>query len=339
LITKKEILEQPQKHKIVAARYGDLVAPLIDLIDSTNPESIDFVGCGTSFFLAMGCAMQFKRLSGGRIKSSFYSGSELMLGLKQPQNNSLLVGLSRSGSSSETISALERARSMGNATASITCEPGSEMRGPSDISVELDFISEEAIVMTKSFTSMAFFVSALARELFVPEDLYEYLLAIPESSSKTLESSRKCIAGISVFDIDHFVFLGYEEYFAASMEGLIKVTESSLTEADCYQTLEYRHGPKSKVRRGTLAVISTNTLTFDEELSVAKEIEFLGGKALIVSGGHVSEFEQINTSYRGKDFGDWFLRAIPLQLLGIEKALAKKLDPDKPTNLTKVVRL
>jgi glucosamine--fructose-6-phosphate aminotransferase (isomerizing) len=312
LITKKEILEQPQKHKIVAARYSDLARPLIDLINHTNPKSIDFVGCGTSYFLAMGCSMQLERLSRGKIRSSFYSGSEIMLGLKRPAKNSLLVGLSRSGSSSETILALQKGRSIGNTTASITCEPGSEMRGVSDISVELDFINEEAIVMTKSFTSMAFFVSALARELFVPEHLDDYLLAIPESSSITLENSRKLINGYYIFDINHFVFLGYEEYFAASMEGLIKVTESSLIEADCYQTLEYRHGPKSKVRRETLAVISVNPLATNEELSVAKEIDLLGGKSIIISGEHMPEFDQINTFYHGKDFGDWFLRVIPL---------------------------
>lgn len=339
MITRNEILEQPQKHGILSRRYRSLSRPLVDFIGKSGPASIDFVGCGTSYFLAMGCAKQLERLSKGRIRSSYYSGSEIMLGLAGPSERDLLIGLSRSGTSTETLLALQKAGRDGVRTAALTCQPGSKMIEMADLPVVLDFIEETAIVMTKSFTSMAFFVSALARELFAPGSLDDYLNNIPASSRATLDDSLNCLETFAIADLDHFVFLGYAEYFAASMEGIIKVTEMSLTEADSYQTLEYRHGPKSKVRKGTLAVVSTNGKSLSEELAMAGEIERLGGRPVIISGGKVEGFANIATRYGGEDFGDWFLRAIPLQLLGVERAIARNLDPDRPQNLTKVVQL
>jgi glucosamine--fructose-6-phosphate aminotransferase (isomerizing) len=339
MITRNEILEQPQKHGILSRRYRSLSRPLVDFIGKSGPASIDFVGCGTSYFLAMGCAKQLERLSKRRIRSSYYSGSEIMLGLAGPSEGDLLIGLSRSGTSTETLLALQKAGRDGVRTAALTCQPGSKMIEMADLPVVLDFIEETAIVMTKSFTSMAFFVSALARELFAPGSLDDYLNNIPASSRATLDDSLNCLETFAIADLDHFVFLGYAEYFAASMEGIIKVTEMSLTEADSYQTLEYRHGPKSKVRKGTLAVVSTNGKSLSEELAMAGEIERLGGRPVIISGGKVEGFANIATRYGGEDFGDWFLRAIPLQLLGVERAIAKSLDPDRPQNLTKVVQL
>jgi glucosamine--fructose-6-phosphate aminotransferase (isomerizing) len=339
MITRNEIFEQPRKHGILSRRYRSLSRPLVDFIEKNGPACVDFVGCGTSYFLAMGCAKQLERLSKGRIKSSYYSGSEIMLGLAAPSKGDLLIGLSRSGTSTETLLALEKARRDGVKTAALTCHPGSVMIEMADLPVVMDFIEESAIVMTKSFTSMAFFVSALARELFAPGSLDDYLSNIPVSSRAVLDGSLNFLETLAIADFDHFVFLGYDEYFAASMEGIIKVTEMSLTEADCYQTLEYRHGPKSKVRKSTLAVVSANERSLGEELAMAGEIEKLGGRPVIISCGKVEGFANIVTRYGGKDFGDWFLRAVPLQLLGLERAIAKNLDPDRPRNLTKVVQL
>lgn len=338
MITRREILEQPQKYKILAEKYNSLTADLGKFIRNLNPKSIDFVGCGTSYFLSMGCTKQIKRFSRGKVDSKFFSGSEIMLGLRTPAKDSLLVGISRSGSSTETVAALKTARESGVKTVAITCEPESEMTKVADISINLDFIDERAIVMTKSFTSMAFLVSAFARELFAREKLNAYLKTIQEISHGLLDRSLKSIGTLSMSQVDHFVFLGYEEYFAASMEGIIKVTESSLTQADCYQTLEYRHGPKSKVHEGTLAVISTHPKSLEAELNLAKEIASLGGKVLTISCASQKEFENIHTAYPWEDYGDWFLRVIPLQILGIEKAISRGLNPDKPTNLTKVVK-
>lgn len=333
-----EIREQPEKHHIFSEKYSEAISDLKNFIEEKKPTRIDFVGCGTSYYLAMGCSMQMNRISSGKSNSHFYSGSEIMFGLEKLPEGTLLIGLSRSGESSETVGALRTARKMGLNTAAITCEPGSSMTKEAVVSAEMDFIKEVSIVMTKSFTSMGFLVSALARDLYKNDELDNYLKIIPEVSKRILENTEKLFDAMKPGTFDHFVFLGYGEYFAAGMEGVIKVTETSLSEVDCYQTLEYRHGPKSKVREGTLVTLLSNPALVEEEIKVAREIEEMGGKVLLITSEKDYDFNSIITNYRGLDFGDWFLRAIPLQLIGINRAVEKGLDPDKPTHLTKVVK-
>ena len=333
-----EIKEQPLKHSLVAENYYSLAAGLSAFIKAKGIDEIDFVGCGTSYYLAMGLSKQLNRLSEGKAHSSYYSGSEIMFGLVRLPKKSLLIGLSRSGESSETVGALETARKAGVYTVAVTCEPGSTMTKVADISVEMDFIDEKSIVMTKSFTSMAFMVSTIARELYRPEAVPEYLATIPELSEKTLKNAEALLSEIDPGRYNHFVFLGYEEYFAAGMEGVIKATETSLSDVDCYQTLEYRHGPKSKITGTSLVAILTNDALISEEAKMGAEIEALGGRVMAISSEILKGFETVETGYGKDDFGDWFLRVMPLQLIGVRRAIGKGLDPDRPTHLTKVVK-
>ena len=336
--TLDEIWQQPEKHQTLSEKYPEVVKGLKQFILNKKPEEINFVGCGSSYYLAMGLSKHFSRLSGGEISSNYYSGSEIMFGLSRLPAGSLLVGLSRSGESSETVEALKKAKDYGAYTAAVTCEPGSAMTRVADVTSEMDFIEEKSIVMTKSFTSMAFLISALARDIFSNESLKSYLKKIPELSKKVLNDAESLFDEINPGKFEHFAFLGYDEYFSAAMEGVIKVTETSLSDVDCYQTLEYRHGPKSKIKTNSLVAILANSRLYKEEEKMAREIIELGGTVISVASMKFQGIKGIELSYEEDDFGDWFLRVIPLQLIGIKRAIAKGLDPDKPTHLSKVVK-
>lgn len=336
--TLNEIREQPIKHQILSEKYPDLIHELKSFIIDKKPEEISFVGCGSSYYLAMGLSRQLKRFSRGKVASDYYSGSEVMFGMKRISSDSLLIGLSRSGESSETVEALKKAKSNGIFTAAITCEPESFLTRVADVSSKLDFINEKAIVMTKSFTSMAFLASALARDLFSNETLLNYLKMIPEFSKKILTETETLLDRLNFGSFNYFAFLGYEEYFATGMEGVIKATETSLSDVDCYQTLEYRHGPKSKVNEKSLITVIPNEKTLEEELRVMNEMRKLGGTVLAVYKEKIENFPTIVTDYKGNDFGDWFLKVIPLQMIGVKRAVERGLNPDQPTNLTKVVK-
>lgn len=336
--TLDEIRQQPEKHRLLSEKYPEVIQKLKNLILDKKPKEINFVGCGSSYYLAMGLSRHFNRLSDGEIRSNYYSGSEIMFGLSKLPADSLLIGLSRSGESSETIGALETARDCGAYTAAVTCEPGSTMTRVADVTAEMDFIEEKSIVMTKSFTSMAFLISALAKDLFSSGNLESYLKEIPELSKKVLDDAEALFEKLNPGKFEHFVFLGYDEYFSAAMEGVIKVTETSLSDVDCYQTLEYRHGPKSKIKANSLAVILANSKMYGEEEKMAHEIMELGGTVISIASRKFQGTNGIEIPYEKDDFGDWFLRVILLQLIGIRRAVAKGLDPDKPTHLSKVVK-
>ncbi|BBJ28199.1 SIS domain-containing protein [Athalassotoga saccharophila] len=334
--TEREISEQPEKFEKIVEQYEVISSDLLSFLkDIEKFSEIDFVGCGSSYYLSMGLSFHLNRVSKGKVISKYFSGSEVAFGLRNFQKNSVLIGISRSGESSETILALRRAKENGVKTCAITCNSKSELANIADISANLDLVNEESVVMTQSFTSMAFLGTLIIRNIF-DLDLKDYMKSVPDISSKILENSKNLFDKVKPENYEHFVFLGYDEYFASSMEGVIKVSETSLTPAEAYQTLEYRHGPKSKVNDKTLAVILANDFIESEEEKMAKEIEQLGGSVIVMSKENTIIKNRLVLPFG--DFSDWFVRVIPLQIIGVRKSLKKGLMPDAPKNLTKVVR-
>lgn len=337
--TEIEINEQPKKFKKITELYdsGELHEIFSFLKVNQTISEIDFVGCGSSYYLSMGLSFHLNRLSKGKVISRYFSGSEVAFGLRSLPKDTVLIAISRSGESSETVLALKRAKErFGIKTGAITCNSKSELVNVADVSTNMDFITEESVVMTQSFTSMAFLGSLIIHDLFDKDDLKNYMHSIPDVSEKMLNDTKNLFEDLKPEDYDHFVFLGYDEYFASSMEGVIKVSETSLTSAEAYQTLEYRHGPKSKITNKTLAIILSNDYTFDQEEKMANEIEQLGGNVVFISKKDL-RFHNSLIVYVG-DFSDWFVRVIPLQIVGVRKSLKKGLLPDQPKNLTRVVK-
>lgn len=339
MATRQEILSQTEILENVKKEYEHIIKPLKNSLKMNNCKEIGFVGCGTSYYLAMGLAYNINRLSDGKIRARAYTGSEVAFGLTKIKKDTLVIGLSRSGESTETVNALVRVKKVsGASTACITCSPQSSMVEKSDYPASMDFIHEQSIVMTQSFTSMAFLGSILFHEIY-KNDHTEYMEEIITSSDKLIENMQEQFQQINIKKMNHFVFLGYDEYFATAMEGLVKSTEMALSEVDVFPTLEYRHGPKAKIHKGTLVFVLPNHIMYNEELKMAEEISQLGGEVIVVSPKKETRFPLINYPYTKYDFSDWFLRVIPLQWLGYNKAIAKNLDPDKPKNLDKVVQL
>ncbi len=339
MITFDEINEQPSNFAEISKRYSDLSKSIVDFLKETAPSEIDFVGCGSSYNLAMGLSFQVNRLSSGKVFSRYFSGSEIAFGFRKFSKDAVLVGLSRSGESTETVQALKRAKNkFGIKTMAISCEPESPLTKVADAFSVLNFVDEKSVVMTKSFTSMAFLASALIRDIFKPNLFKSYLKSILESAQVILESSKDLFKKIDFRRYDHFAFLGYDEYLAAAMEGIIKVTETSLSDVSAFQTLEYRHGPKSKVGKESMVCIFASNLAHSEEEKMAQEIKSLGGTVVNVSSKRMNASHNLLIPYSAGDFGDWFLKVIPAQIIGVEVAKVKGLNPDNPKNLTRVVK-
>jgi len=338
MLTKSEIMDQPEVFLTIKESHPEFLNDVQNFILKSDAGRVGFIGCGSSYYLGMGLACHLSRLSSDEMTGHYYSGSEIMLGLRDIPSDMIMVGISRSGESSETVAALKKMQEKGIKTVALTCEPGSSIVKHADVPVVLDFIREKSIVMTKSFTAMAFAFSLLFMKLFREERVSDYLNAVTGATQRLIGAADRQLDLIKAQTFDHYVLLGYDEYYSACMEGLVKLTETTLSEVDTYQTLEYRHGPKSKVRRGTLAFISANAKTYNEELKMAREIESLGGKALIMTSDANCPMDSI-TFPDDSLYQDWFLRVIPLQLTGIKRAVEKGLNPDEPKNLSKVVKL
>lgn len=213
-------------------------------------------------------------------------------------------------------------------TVGITIEENSKLSKESDIPLVFP-IKEEAVVMTKSFNmillSLMFMADRISGSSVSPYgELVEY-------SERFFDISWKAVEGIDLKRYEHFVFLGVAEFYGVSLESALKCMEMSLTFSEAYSTLEYRHGPKALVDGGTLIFVQKVAGMDEQEKRLKRELESLGATVL-----EIGEDGDIPLS---NDWRSAFLRTIPAQILGYQKASSRGVSPDRPPHLEKTVTL
>lgn len=314
-------------------------------IGNTEYEEVIFIGSGSSYYQAQTMATTF-RLWLGRPASAFPS-SEIFLFRDQSSakgGKKLLVGVSRSGESTEVILAIDSVKGLENwDTCGITCYEDSGMAKQTECLVS-PFGKEKSTVMTKSFVSMTFMMQA----------------AIAAAADGSYSNEMKSVmeqAGAKLKEADHFaqqllnnnhftktIYLGMGSYFGIAQEACLKIKEMSYIWTESYGTLEFRHGPKSIVEPGSLVILLLSETARSYEVKVAEEMKAYGAHVLILTS-RVDEdtaFADSVFEIGGADVSDE-ARAVMylplLQYLGFWTAVNKGVDPDEPRNLTQVVKI
>jgi glucosamine--fructose-6-phosphate aminotransferase (isomerizing) len=269
------------------------------------------VGCGTSYHLAQTIASSFN-LKG--LRAIAVPGGEWARHRHAYVANDVgvhVIALSRSGESSETVQALQVSRAAGLKTTAITCEANSSVTRHAD-----------TVVFARTHPLMGLRMAGIAVEQRVAEDA--------KAAMKQLDSM---LAG-ALRGRSHFVYLGAGPMYGIAGEGSIKVQEMSLSYAQTYHTMEYRHGPISLVDDKTFAVLLYNADTLEEEARLAAELSDKG--ALVVGFGGPGDIE-INLGGTPETHS---IVALPaLQILGERVAALHGLDTSAPRHLNKVVLL
>lgn len=259
-----------------------------------------FLGSGSSYFLAQVAA--HLSLQRGRLALALPSG-EAMLFPGVARSFSVVVGISRSGRTTELLRAVER---LGLPAWLLTTREGAE--GPFARVVVLSEAQEEAIVQTRSFSSAFLYLAyALTGE--------ERLRELPERFIGELDGeSFRFPTGARYF------LLGSGPAWGVAQEAALKLKETALVWAEAFQSLEFRHGPKSLVD-GDTVVFLLESHPLEEDL--ARELQALGAK-LVRLPGTLPELP---------------LSLARLQLFAHHLALLRGLDPDHPRHLTYAVEL
>lgn len=295
-----------------------------------SSDIVYFVGCGSSYYLALAASRYFTLRTG--IESKALPGGEVAF--ESPENigqrdmRRAAVLISRSGESSEVLRAGERFQERGIRTVGITLESSSSLVKMCDESVVVP-LSEESIVMTKSFTSMLLTLEIMVDRLVSRSlGVYEKLLDGLES---TVGTFREWVKRWNMELSDLYVFLGTGVYEGIARESALKLEEMSLSKVEAYSTYEYRHGPKALMEKGVAAVVYTSGS--EEERRLCEELETFGAKVLTIGceGSHIFVGNNVPQ--------DAFLRVIFGQILALDTALRKGVDVERPRNLTKVVKL
>ncbi len=284
-----------------------------------------FVGCGTSYNLALSLAALAN--SAGR-RSIAVPGGEWA---NRPESywpagsRAHVVALSRSGETTETVAAARASRAAGAFVTGITMEAGSALAHNCDRPVIAGTHPAEGIVMTSS-ASLMLLLGLLLLGYAVPPTLPDTAEALLDQLDQRLPA---LIAGRS-----HFVYLGGGHLYGIGLEGALKLMEMSQTFTQGFHPLEYRHGPVSLIDEHSVAVVLYSADQLQAETKLARELQDKGALVIGFGGPGDAAFSlDCDPALKG-------LAVLPaLQILGERAAQSRNIDTMAPRHLTKVVML
>ncbi len=340
----QEIMSQPTVLESALGVFHENIGHIDRLWQSQTFEQVIFTGCGSTYHLAKTAAALFQALTG--MPASCYPGSELALfpEIVYPKNKSmLLVALSRSGETTETLQAIPvfRAVTSGKVLA-ITCDSQSPLAGLADLSLAVDAAQEQSIAQTRSFASMLLLSQALAGHL--GEADLDLLSAVPPGVGRVLAAYEDLAKVLGTdLEIERIFFLGSGYLYGLASEAMLKMKEMSLSYSEAYQTLDFRHGPMSMVNERTLVVGLLSESALAHEVDVMKDMRALGARIWSLSEKPYPGLDEIgDLTLLETGLPEWARAGLylpALQLFAYYRSISKGLDPDKPNNLDAVVHL
>ncbi|PYI52055.1 SIS domain-containing protein [Paenibacillus flagellatus] len=313
-----------------------------------NPafDEVIFIGSGSSYYQAQTMAATYKKWVGR--PASAHPSSEIYLfrdAAAVPGRNYLLVGVSRSGESTEVILALESVKGVaGWTTCGITCHEDSKMAQMTECLVS-PLGKEKSTVMTKSLSSMTFMMQAAAALASGKPELWAEAARVVEADADVVKAADSFAKSfVQEHDLHKFIYLGMGAYYGLSQEACLKIKEMSYVWTESFGTLEFRHGPKSIVEPGTLVCLLLSETARSYELKVAEEMKAYGATVLVVTAykGDDTAFADAVFEVGGRELSDEARSVLylpALQYIGFYTALKKGVDPDHPRNLTQVVKI
>jgi len=341
----KEIFEQPTS--IANALRGRIVDGKVSLsVDVSGAKRFVLVACGTSWHSALIGKHLIERLC--RVPVEVDYASEFRYRDPVLSSSDVVVVLSQSGETADTLAALRLAKQRGAKTVGLVNVVGSTIAREVDSGVYLRAGPEIGVASTKAFTSQVVSLCLLA--LFVrqetlplePELLAE-LFALPKHVSQTLLLSEdiKRLASEYV-GAKHFLYLGRGVNFPLALEGALKLKEISYIHAEGYPAAEMKHGPIALIDADMpVFFIATKDATYEKVLSNMEEVRARGGRIIALVSEVDSEVERladhiIVVPFIREELAP-VVNAIPLQLFAYYVAALRGLDIDKPRNLAKSV--
>lgn len=341
--TYREIMSQGEAWQSTLRHFDTKADAVLHLLQRTYSEVI-FTGCGSTYYLSLSAAATWQRLTGIRARGVPASELWLFPNIVLSQQKTLLVPVSRSGETTETLKALDVFKKHAGADdiLAISVYEDCELAKNVPLALITEGAEEESIAQTRSFTSMLLLTQAFANLASGDEDAMTSLRKVPGHFRRLIEMYEPlCKTLAADQNLNRFTFLGSGTYYGLACEAMLKMKEMSLSASEAFHFLEFRHGPKSVAAPGTLVIGLVSDTACEEEIKVLKEMQELGAvvMAIVDRDNHlpVNHVVELHTGISEVQRAALMLPV--LQLLAFHRAYEKGLDPDKPTNLDAVVRL
>ena len=337
--TLSEILNQANAWTEVIKIVKAKSTSLLDLIDGID-EAV-FTGCGSALNVSCTLAPTFQHFTGIRARAvpaadvTFFPRTVFV-----PGSRCLVVLLSRSGETTETVMACEQARSRQMKTLSITCYPESALARATTESLVLEPANEKSVTTTQSLTSMVLTGQVLTAIVSGKDEYLAQLEHLPGLGQQVIERYHSLGRQIAEIEqITKFAFVGSGPYYGLARECQLKVKEMVLLPSDAYPLMDYRHGPKSNVDGNMLVTVLMSDSAKSVELEFLQEMRGLGGSIFVICDKADREIERLADFVAVVESGlPEFVRDIlympPVHYLAYYKSLLCGQDPDNPVNLT-----
>ncbi|MBR3674985.1 MAG: glutamine--fructose-6-phosphate transaminase (isomerizing) [Bacilli bacterium] len=351
----KEIHEEPRAVKDTISsllKDDDVSLERLGISDETlkSISSITVIGCGSAYHVGMSAQYVFEDMA--RIPTRVELASEYRYRNAPLDKNGLVVVISQSGETADSLAALRKAKAEGIKTLGIVNVVGSPIAREADYVIQTIAGPEIAVATTKAYSAQLVCCYALALKLAklrsaIDEEKYSSLIAelkdLPSKIEKILseEEDIKKLAS-EIRNAKDIFFIGREIDYATSLEGSLKMKEISYIHSEAYAAGELKHGTISLIEKGTPVVgILTQSNVYEKTISNLIETKTRGSHVICV----VSE-DKTKASAIADDLisipsaAEYFMTSlaiIPLQLLSYYVSVQLGLNVDKPRNLAKSV--
>jgi glucosamine--fructose-6-phosphate aminotransferase (isomerizing) len=352
----KEIFEQPQSLGTclggrISKQCGKIMLGGVadHLRDLTQAKHIIFTACGTAFHAGLVGEFLLEYLA--RIPAETEYASEFRYRNPIIGDDTIVIAISQSGETADTLAAVEQAKERGATVLGIVNVVGSSIARATDAGIYLHVGPEIGVASTKAFTAQVAVLSMLAIELgrrrHISSDeaarCIDELARIPEKIDAILEQSShiRDIAAANV-DRENWLFLGRGFNYPVALEGALKLKEISYIHAEGLPAAEMKHGPIALIADGMPAVfIATAGPQYDKIMGNIEEVRARGGKIIVVATEGDDEIrrhaDHLITIPEAPELFQPMLTVVPLQLLAYHAAVLRGHDVDKPRNLAKSV--
>lgn len=343
-ITLQEILSQPVVWADTLKIFAERKSEISQLWNEEIFDQVIFTGCGSTYYLSLSAAAIFQKLTGFAARG--LPGSEISLFediYLDKGKKTLLVAVSRSGETTETVRAMQLFKEGGyGKLLAITTVPGSSVTQLADLSLVAETAQEVSIAQTRSFASMLLLVEAVALQVSGQDvgNLSEFPVIVSRLFDQYHDQAKAWGENKS---IERFFFLGSAFNYGVASEAMLKMKEMSLSNSEAFHTLEFRHGPKSMVDEKAMVIGLVSESSAFQEIPVLQEMAALKGLVLSIVDKADPRLVDIGPVVELKSGVPEVLRTLlflpVMQLIAFYRAISRGQDPDNPNNLDAVVHI
>lgn len=330
----KEIMEEPV---VLEKTLKPFIDNFDNIFDVSGYEEIHIVACGSAMYAGMIGKSLLEENSNIRVLcevASEYRYKKILYDRK-----TLVVVISQSGETADTIAAMRKAKENGVLTLAIVNVKGSTIARESDRQIFIEAGPEIAVATTKAYILQVAVMALLACRVAGKKDIVDELKRLPRLLKEVVDKRDTYLEiAKKISDREDIFFIGRKIDYAISLEGSLKLKEVSYIHSEAYQAGELKHGTISLIDKGTpvFAIVTEDDIR-EKTISNICEVKARGAMIIVVSNEDGFESDYLIKVPRVSEFLQPILVVPCLQLIAYEVAKIRGCDIDKPKNLAKSV--